>query len=254
VAPLGTGVQVPGDVASAHDRHVPVQAVLQQTPCAQKPLAHSVPSPQTEPGALSPQEPAVQTAGVWQSASAAQLALHASAPQRNGKHELAGGVTQAPAPSQVEPGVKVVLGQLGSPHDVPCANFWHAPAAHMPFVPQLAAAWATQVLDGSGAPVGTSAQVPMAPASAHDLQAPAQAVAQQTPCAQTPEPHSRAVEQNEPMGFGPHELCSHTFGSTHWASTVQALKQRVPLHAKGAQGSEGGAAHWPVPLQVDAGV
>jgi hypothetical protein len=161
-----------------------------------------------------------------------------------------------PAPSQVEPGVKVVLpaGHAGSPHGVPWANFWHAPAAHMPFVPQLAAGLATQALDGSGAPVGTSAQVPMAPGSAHDRHAPAQAVAQQTPCAQTPEAHSTVVEQNDPMGFGPHELDSHTFGSTHWASTVQALKQRAPLHAKGAHGSDGGAAHWPVLLQADAGV
>jgi hypothetical protein len=54
-----------------------------------------------------------------------QLALQAEAPQRKGKQDVAAGVTQAPAPSQVEPGVKVVLfaGQLGAAHGVPCANF-----------------------------------------------------------------------------------------------------------------------------------
>lgn len=105
VPPLGTGAQVPAVAASAHDRHVPVQALRQHTPCAQKPLAHSVPSAHVAPGDLRPQDPFAQEAGASQSASAAHEALHAEAPQRNGKHELAAGVTQAPAPSQVEPGV-----------------------------------------------------------------------------------------------------------------------------------------------------
>ncbi len=254
--PLGTGVQVPAVVGKAHDRQVPVQAVRQQTDCAQKPLPHSVPSAQVAPGDLRPHEPPVHTAGGSQSASAPQLALHAEAPQRNGKHELAAGVTQAPAPSHVEPGVKVVPvdGQLASPHGVPCANFWQAPAAHMPFVPQLAATWATQVFDGSGAPVGTSPQAPIAPGSAHDLHAAAHATAQQTPCAQKPEPHSEAFEQNAPMAFLPHELAAQTFGETHWLSFVHEPKQRAPLHANGAHGSDAGATHWPVLLHAEAGV
>jgi hypothetical protein len=33
--PIGTAEQVPTPPASAHDMHVPVQAVAQQTPCAQ---------------------------------------------------------------------------------------------------------------------------------------------------------------------------------------------------------------------------
>ena len=123
--PAGTGVQVPALAPSAHERHLPVQSVLQHTPCAQKPLAHSPPSPQTAPGGLRPHEPFVHTAGASQSASAEQLALQAEAPQLNGKHDVAAGVTQAPAPSQVEPGVKVVppAGQVGSPQGVPCPNF-----------------------------------------------------------------------------------------------------------------------------------
>lgn len=254
--PAGTGAQVPGEAARAHDRQVPVQAVRQHTPWAQNPLAHSPPSPQATPGPLRPHEPAVQTAGDAQSASAVQLALHAVAPHRKGKQELAAGVTQAPAPSQVEPGVKVVppLGQLGAPHGVPWANLWHAPAAHMPFVPQVEAAAAAQVADGSGAPVGTSAHVPIAPASAHDLQASAQADAQQTPCAQKPEPHSEGSEQNEPLPFGPQELALQTLGEAQSVLVVHDPKQRAPLQAKGAQGRAAGATHWPVLLQVEPGV
>jgi hypothetical protein len=232
--PDGTGAQVPAVAGSAHDRHVPAQAVLQHTPCAHTPLPHSAPSAQAAPGDLRPHEPFVHTAGVSQSALAAQVALHAEAPQRNGKHELAAGVTHAPAPSHVDAGVYVApdpeVGQLASPQGVPCANFWQAPASHMPFVPQLAAPSAAQVLEGSGAPGGTSPQTPIAPGSAHDLHAPAHAVEQHTPCAQKVEAHSVASEQNEPMGFLPHELPTHTLGVRQAVLVVHAPKQRAPLH------------------------
>jgi hypothetical protein len=104
-SPLATGAHVPGVAASAHDRHVPVQAVRQQTPCAQKPEAHSAPSAQVAPGDFRPHDPFVHTAGVAQSASAAHVALQTWAPHRKGKHDVAGGVTQRPAPSQLAPGV-----------------------------------------------------------------------------------------------------------------------------------------------------
>lgn len=125
----------------------------------------------------------------------------------------------------------------------------------MPFVPQLEAGLATQVFDGSGAPAATSPQRPIALGSAQDLHAPAQAVEQQTPCAQKPEPHSVGSEQNEPLVFFPHELALQTFGGTQAAApSVHTPKQRAPLHAYGAQGSDEGAAHWPVLLHVAAGV
>ena len=60
----------------------------------------------------------------------------------------------------------------------------------MPFVPHVAGAVAAHVPDGSDAPVATLPQMPMAPVSAHERHASAQAVAQHTPCAQKPEPHS----------------------------------------------------------------
>jgi hypothetical protein len=52
-----------------------------------------------------------------------QVDLHAATPHVNGKHELGGGVTQTPAPSQADAGVSVmpVDGQLAAPHGVPCA-------------------------------------------------------------------------------------------------------------------------------------
>jgi hypothetical protein len=124
----------------------------------------------------------------------------------------------------------------------------------MPFVPQVVDAWATQVFEGSGAPAGTSPQVPMAFGSAHDLHMSEHAVEQQMPCAQKPEVHSAATEQNAPTAFWPHEPLVQVLRDTHCMSFVQAPKQRAPLQAKGAHGRADGARHWPVLVHVDGGV
>jgi hypothetical protein len=97
-------------------------------------------------------------------------------------------------------------------------------------------------------------QVPSVPVSAHDVHAPEQAVSQQTPWAQNPEPHSFAFEHEAPRIFLPHELPLQTLGETQLLSVAHALKQVLPLHVYGAQGSESGGVHWPVALHVDAGV
>jgi hypothetical protein len=62
-------------------------------------------------------------AGGAHSPSVEQAELQAPAPQLNGKQETAAGVTQAPAPSQTEPGVSVVVpaGQLAPLQGVPWA-------------------------------------------------------------------------------------------------------------------------------------
>jgi hypothetical protein len=87
----------------------------------QTPLAHSPPSPHTAPSGLRPHEPALQTPGGAQSASAVQVDLHALTLHRNGKHELAAGSAHVPAPSHEPAGVNVVVvaGQLASRHGVP---------------------------------------------------------------------------------------------------------------------------------------
>jgi hypothetical protein len=162
-----------------------------------------------------------------------------------------------PAPSHADAGVNAVepAGQVASPQGAPWAYFWQAPASHIPFVPHVPGACTAQVPDGSGAPVATFVHWPMALGSAHDLQAPVQAVAQQTPCAQTPEMHSVSSEQKAPLPFFPHELCAlHVLGAAQSAFEPQVVKQRAPLQPKGAHGSDVAGAHWPVLLHVDAGV
>lgn len=121
-SPLATLVHVPIDPSSAHDLHRSVHALPQHTPCTQKPDAHSLLSlAQGRPFGLRPQLPLMHTAGVAQSASLVHELLHAPTPHRNGKHEVAAGFTQVPAPSQVDVAVEVVVatGQVGSAHDVP---------------------------------------------------------------------------------------------------------------------------------------
>lgn len=80
-APAGTGEQVPALPVSAHDWQVPVQAELQQTPCAQKPEPQSAATAQVAPIGFFPQLPAVQTLGETQSAVVAQVVLQAAVPQ-----------------------------------------------------------------------------------------------------------------------------------------------------------------------------
>ena len=124
-----------------------------------------------------------------------------------------------------------MVGQVATAQGVPCGYFWQAPASHMPFVPQLEAPWATQVPDGSGAPVATSAHWPIEVASAQERQVPPHAVAQQTPCAQKVETHSLPSEQKAPIGFLPHELATQVLGATQSPLPPQDAKQRVPLQA-----------------------
>jgi hypothetical protein len=110
------------------------------------------------------------------------------------------------------------------------------------------------VCAGSGLPDGTFVHAPIVPDSAHDLQADAQAVAQQTPCAQFPEAHSVRSEQKAPFGFGPHEFPTQKLFAEQLASAVQLPKHLLPLQAYGTHDSELGATQAPVVLQVDSGV
>lgn len=50
--PMGMGLQVPTVLASLHETQVPVQALLQQTPSLQNPLAHAAALVQTLPSAV----------------------------------------------------------------------------------------------------------------------------------------------------------------------------------------------------------
>lgn len=63
--------QIPAVPDNAHDLQVPVQLLPQQTPCSQKPEAHSLATPQATPSPLSVQAVPLQMAGDTQSLGAA---------------------------------------------------------------------------------------------------------------------------------------------------------------------------------------
>jgi len=107
---------------------------------------------------------------------------------------------------------------------------WQAPAAHLPFVSHVPGR-SMQICAGSALLVGTLVHAPIVPVRAHDLHAVAQAVAQQTPCAQLLDMHSPPAEQKAPFGFRPHELPVQTLPGEQFASAAQAPKHLLPLQA-----------------------
>ncbi len=105
LAPLATVVQVPSEPESPHDMQLPLQALSQQTPWAQKPDLHWLPTEQAPPLLASPQELMAQRFGVRHWVSALQAMKHRVPLQVYGAQGSDGGFTQRPAPSQVENGV-----------------------------------------------------------------------------------------------------------------------------------------------------
>jgi hypothetical protein len=140
-APAGTGAQVPRLPASAHERHVPVQLELQQTPCWQRPEAHSAPPAHAVPSTFFAHCVPMQTLGATQSASVAQARRQLPfVPHRNGSQGTTVGVWQTPVPLHVCGGVYVACVQLSAPQVVPLAYRRQPPTpSQAPSVPQLAA-------------------------------------------------------------------------------------------------------------------
>ncbi len=96
--------------------------------------------------------------------------------------------------------------------------------------------------------------VPSVPASVHDWQAPVHALSQQTPCAQLPDVHSVAAEQDAPMLFVPHEFIVAGVGRQAVGVDGAGVEAGRAVADVGLQGSGSGATHWPVELQAEGGV
>lgn len=166
--PPGTAVHAPALPASAQEVQVPLQAVLQQTPCAHCPLAHSVAPPHAVPRGFNPHEPFTQTLGAVQSPSCMQVALQAAAsPQVNGAQLRVVAGLHFPAPSQVRTLVSVLPVQLPATQVVPVTYRRQAPRpSQLPSFPQVGGDSDAHTSRGSF-PADTGAQVPTAPAPLH---------------------------------------------------------------------------------------
>jgi hypothetical protein len=230
--PAGTVEQVPPVPVSAHDMQLPAHAVLQQTPCAQKPLLHSGPAAQAAPSGLRPQLDAVQTLPVVQSALVEQLAWQLPPLQRYGMHDCDAPGMQLPTPSHRPASVSVEPVHDCMPQARPGAYRRQAPAPlHEPSVPQLDAPESAHWFSGSLS-AGMAVQTPLLAASAHDVQMPVQAPAQQTPCWHEPDAHSLAAAQSAPFTFLPQIVPLQTLPFEQSALVAHAvLQEPVVPHA-----------------------
>lgn len=231
--PEATGKQLPAMAPGTLQlRHRPVagsslHALSQQIPSVQWPLTHSALPVQAVPLGLSPHVLLMQVYGTTQSALETQLDLQVVGPQLKLPQESASGVTQAPAPSQVDGGVSSELvAHSATLQFTPCATKAHSPPLQAPVLPQDAVGVDLHTPWGSGEPSATGLHRPAEAARLHAMQALVQVELQQTPCAQLPDTHSDPVPHSAPSGFRPHEplLVSQTLGDAHCElSLVQAL-------------------------------
>jgi len=160
-----------------------------------------------------------------------------------------------PLPSQVEAGAAWPPVQLAGAQTVPLTCLRQAPEPlQVPSVPQVEAASALHEPLGSAPPAATGVQVPLVPGSEQDMQAPLQAVAQQTPCWHWPLAHSVPRLHSWPIGFLPHEPFWQTAPLAQSASLAQVVEQPAPLHLKGAQDRPAGGSQRPSPSQVNGAV
>jgi hypothetical protein len=87
--PTATKAQVPALPDSAHERQVPVQLELQQTPCWQRPEAHSTAPAHAVPSGFLLHWPALQMLGAAQSALVVQVVRQVlPVPQLYAPHEI----------------------------------------------------------------------------------------------------------------------------------------------------------------------
>lgn len=136
--PAGT-VPTPLQVLHKPPRTASLQAVLQHTPSVQNPLWHCCALVQAAPFTLRPQDPFTHVLGGVQSCAsvaAVQLLLHAAFWQAKAPHDWLAGVTQVPAPSQVEAGVTDdEVAQTAGLQRIPLSCTAQVPPRHTPVMP-----------------------------------------------------------------------------------------------------------------------
>lgn len=134
-----------------HAWQMPVHAVLQHLPCAQKPDWHSPGAPQSVPIDFLPQAIEMHVFGLKHCMFAVQEPKHSPfVSQTYGVQEDCVPVWQTPAPLQVGADVSVEVEHVVAPHIVPAACLRHAPApSQVPSLPQVTAPSSEHWFSGS---------------------------------------------------------------------------------------------------------
>ena len=185
-APL-TATQVPGPEDSAQASQAPAQAVLQQTPSAQKPLTHWLAAVHACP-AFSLQAPVASHDFVLVQLFASSALVTATQMPPPPVH--AWQVPHEAVPQQA-PSTHAPLAQSAAAVQVCPLAFLQAPVASQDCAP----------LQVSSIAAFTGLQVPASPVRLQARQAVVQALLQQTPSAQKPLVHSPAAAQTCPFAF-----------------------------------------------------
>ena len=214
--------------------HAPSHALSQQTPFAQKPLAHSS---FTEHGmvTLFEHDPLVQGIPSSHCVSLAQALkqLPVAGLHAKGEQDIFGPVTHAPMPLQTEAGVRTPSEHEPAAQAVPPGYKSQLPVpSHSPVCPQVDAMSLRQIPCGSGAPAATGAHIPMLPTRPQLSHGPLHATLQQIPSTQKPLVQLSPREHGMVI-LGRHDPFVQRIPSMHCASLVQAMKH-VPeagLHA-----------------------
>jgi hypothetical protein len=192
-----TAVQTPLLPARLQASHCPPQALSQQTPSTQFPVAHCEAAEQAEPPASSgTQSPPEHQSPATQSVSAEQLPLQAAGPHWYGAQAWVCGAGQWPAPSQAAANVATPEAQLG-PRHCPVEYAQAAPLLPSHSPPQADPSVAHAGRAPCGAPA-TARQVPAEPKTSQAWHCPLQAWSQQTPSTQFPVAHWLAPPHEAP--------------------------------------------------------
>jgi hypothetical protein len=164
---------------------------------------------------------------------------------------------------QVDTPVKLEPVHVAPPHWVPDGYFWQAPLPlQRPLVPQVVEPWFAHWVVGFGAwPPGIDVQVPTVPERLQEVQVPAQALLQQTVCAQKPELHMAAAVHGWPIASLPQVPVVCPVGIVQEAGVVQSVPavqvvlQAPPVpQAYGSHNVEVTVLQVPAPSQVRKGV
>lgn len=253
---MGTLEQVPSAVASAHVLQVPLHAVSQQRPCAQKPELHSAAAVHVAPIGLSEHVVPLQMFGATQCASIEQVFLQMPivVSHWNATHDWFVVVAQAPEPSHSRGGEYVDPVHDAATHCVPATCRRHAPAPlHVPSLPQVVAAAAGHWLAATGgSPADTGEHVPVL----HVMHVPVHAELQHTPPTQKPDAQSDPTPDGHrpPMGILPQLMATHVLPVTHSLVIEHDVRQVVPAVAQvyGVHEFMVGGRHMPAPSHVRA--
>ncbi len=175
-----------------------------------------------------------QNSPAMQSLSPTQLVAQAVAPHTYGVHGVVVPAVHAPLPLHNAADVSDPAAHDDAPHTVPAGQSSHAPALHLPSVPQVAGVAAVHSPRGSAVPSVASEQVPFVPPvrdAAQAWQAPLHAVWQQNPSTQKPLVHWSPCEHGPPFACLPTQaLPEQTSPAMQSASDAQLV-----LHAVGPQ-------------------